>query len=245
MSFTILKICNVEERGLFRKLERASLKLVKTLEHLKFNDQCLQHSLLPTYSNIRTHDATARSQPLVVNFRKNLIQRQIDIEKGRLSEINLEITGLTAALKETCTTNLRYESFISFLDRIKEKTLIEQSSIHERKLCQLNGGRLPIKNDTYFYNLTDEKFSEDVKDAFKLGLGCHLRTKPSNLVKKMEIEKLYSTLKTKERLGELHITNDEILRTELKRYGLSNKPDFTKDVLTRDQYKKLKQIKSV
>ena len=48
----ILKILKNEEKTLFRNIERNKIKLIKAEEHIKFNEQCLQHNLLPTFTNI-------------------------------------------------------------------------------------------------------------------------------------------------------------------------------------------------
>ena len=52
LSLSILRACGPELKVLFRKLEDVNIKLIKAVEHRKFNEQCLQHDLLPNYTNI-------------------------------------------------------------------------------------------------------------------------------------------------------------------------------------------------
>jgi hypothetical protein len=51
------------------------LKILHKSMDLQFNRNCIQHNLLPIYTNIKVHDETAREEKLVLNFRKKLIER--------------------------------------------------------------------------------------------------------------------------------------------------------------------------
>ena len=47
-----LKFFSVEEKTLFRKIENFENKATRLRQHLRFNEQCLQHDLYPIYTNI-------------------------------------------------------------------------------------------------------------------------------------------------------------------------------------------------
>jgi hypothetical protein len=77
-----------------------------------------------------------------------------------------------------------------------------------------------------------------------MGMNCQLKGKRSQLDQMIEIEKLYNSIKTKSTAGEVAIANDEELRTDLKQVGLRNVIDHNKDILTKEQYQKLKTFRS-
>ena len=52
LSLCILRTSNTGIVKEYRKLENSKIKLVKAISHQKFNETCLQHSLLPKYTNI-------------------------------------------------------------------------------------------------------------------------------------------------------------------------------------------------
>jgi len=43
LSKIIIKVSNDEQKLIFRKLEKLSIKLTSTEQHILFNEQCLQH----------------------------------------------------------------------------------------------------------------------------------------------------------------------------------------------------------
>ena len=52
MSLIILRTAPLEQKNVFRECEQSFTKWIKATEHLKFYDQCIQHGLLPTFTNI-------------------------------------------------------------------------------------------------------------------------------------------------------------------------------------------------
>ena len=73
MSFTAFKYADNNEKIAFRKIERLKKKC-----HLQFNETCIINKMLPTYTNVNLHDGTARNEEFVLEFRLNLIKRQIE-----------------------------------------------------------------------------------------------------------------------------------------------------------------------
>jgi hypothetical protein len=64
--------------------------------------------------------------------------------------------------------------------------------------------------------LTDVTINSEMLKIFDLGIKCHLKTKVNHLSKKIELEKLYENIKSKEEKSEIIILNDEERRTDLK-----------------------------
>lgn len=78
MSFKILNFISKDTKQTFRKLEDSFEKMTKRKLDIVFNQNCLQHGLLPNYTNIKLHDEAARKEEFVLKFRQSLVQRQID-----------------------------------------------------------------------------------------------------------------------------------------------------------------------
>ena len=52
LSRCIINILSIEDKQIFRKLEKDKIKLIKAEQHIKFNEQCIQHNLFPIFTNI-------------------------------------------------------------------------------------------------------------------------------------------------------------------------------------------------
>ena len=78
MSFTAFKYADNNEKIAFRKIEKLKKKIIKLKCHLQFNETCIINKMLPTYTNVNLHDGAARNEEFVLEFRLNLIKRQIE-----------------------------------------------------------------------------------------------------------------------------------------------------------------------
>ena len=54
---------------------------------LQFNESCIQHKLLPVYTNVKVHDTTARDQKIVLDFRRRLLLRQINLHAEGIKDL--------------------------------------------------------------------------------------------------------------------------------------------------------------
>ena len=59
---------------------------------------------------------------------------------------------------------------------------------------------------------------------------------------KIEIEKLFNNIKAAEKVKKVTIKNEEGLTCELKRFGLKERRDFTKDLITKEEYNKIREF---
>jgi len=239
----ILRVSNKEQKTIFRKLEKFCIKLTNVEQHILFNEQCLQHNIFPVYTNIKLHDATTGAQKFVSGFRRNLIVTQIEQQKQEILKTQAQIDNEKLKLGNLVQCRLKFDAYMCFLSRLCERRTMEVRIKHERKLCQLYGEKLPTKEViSKVVNLTNIVIDNEINEILELGLNCHLKTKPSPLVKKIEIEKLYETIKRKSDDKKLKIVNDEMLRCELKRFGLRPSVDFNRDLLSKKQYGVLKEF---
>ena len=95
--------------------------------------------------------------------------------------------------------------------------------------------------DSYI-NLTEEEIDPAINRVFSLGMNCHLKTKFENNKTKIEIEKLFNNIKAAEKEKKVTIKNEERLTCELKRFGLKERRDFTKDLITKEEYNKIREF---
>ena len=244
LSRVILKNASENERKLFRNCEKLQMKLVNVEQHRKFNNECIQHDLLPIYTNIRLHDATAGSQRFVRNFRMELIKRQVTRQENEIKQLKVSLLESKNHLKQSCSSNLKFDAYMEFLNRLTDKQESLLQVKHNKKLCNLYDGSVPtMKTGSKVHNISGETIDDETLDILNLGLNCHLKTKTSSPTRKIEIEKLYEEVKAKERNGLVNIENDEGLQCELKRIGLQPIIDYNSDLLTKQQYKKLRELK--
>ena len=82
LSFTAFKYADNNEILAFRKIERLQNKIIKLKCHLQFNETCIINKMIPTYTNVYLHDDAARNEEFVLEFRLNLIKRQIEEISG-------------------------------------------------------------------------------------------------------------------------------------------------------------------
>ena len=128
--------------------------------------------------------------------------------------------------------NRRFQNKTSALKLYLDRTLVklqeELSNKHKEKLYTLYGGRLFIKQDrNTVINLSRVEISDAIHNIMKLGMNTHLKTRYDPHTTKIEIEKLYRSIKS--------IESD-------KRFGLRTHHDFSKDLLNKDAYKAVKDF---
>jgi hypothetical protein len=121
----------------------------------------------------------------------------------------------------------------------------EVTEVQSKKLVRLYGGPILQKqNRDSVVNLSNVELDQETVNVLSYGMNCHLRTKTDINRKKIEIEKLYSCIKDKEHSEKVTIEDNERLKGELKVFGLRNgNRDFNKDVLNKEQYLKLKELR--
>ena len=221
-SFVILRHATNEEKKIFRKIEKTSEKLTNAEQHVKFNEQCIQHDLLPKFTNIRLHNAEMGTQAFVKKFRRNLLLQESKKQEELVKSLREQLTYEKANLK-AIVTELRYEAFILFLSRLRRANETTVQIRHHKKLCHLYESELPyLQEQSKVINLSNTDIPEEIKNILQLGMNYNLKSKFSEIEKKIEIEKLYDNIKLNEKYKKLSINNDEQLRCELKQFRSSS-----------------------
>ena len=246
LSFTILRKSTDEVKCIFRNLERIQEKIVKTKCHLSFNETCVINKLLPTYTNIKTHDDAARRETFVNEFRLKLVERQIQEQKQAIAALQEEYDGKWRTFREILNSDLKCNAFQLFLERMRLKTFNQTAEIHRKKLVRLYGGPILLKqNHDSVINLSNIQLDQETQDIFSLGMNCHLKQRFDKTKKKVEIEMMYENIKEMQKSKKLVISDDNALKSELERFGMKNIRDNTRDLLTKEQYKKVKDFNNI
>ena len=60
---------------------------------------------------------------------------------------------------------------------------------------------------------------------------------------KVEIEKLFESVKQLESKDKVNIANEELLKCELQRFGLRERKDYSKDLITKEEHGEIKRFK--
>ena len=166
MSKIILNISDVKTKNIFRNSERIYGKLIRMRYHLRFNEACLQHNLLPIYTNIKLHDEAAKPQQFVTEFRRNLIANENEKQRSNIHQLESALDESLQELKE-CQSEMRFESCILFLHRRIQTLETELTIKHTNKLCSLYGGPVCLQQSKNSYiNLSDQAIPTDIQDVF-------------------------------------------------------------------------------
>ena len=233
LSITCFKTLQPHQRKTFRILEKLILKKVKLICHLEFNKTCLINKLLPTYTNLNLHDGAAKEEEFVLDFRKNLIERQSEEQENEITIVENQIAEAHVSLEETVQSPIKRQALMIFLERTKHATEKETKEKQHRKLCQLYGGNIFVKQTKdSIVNLSARTISKDLQEIFTMGFNFHLKSKYDILNRKAQIEKLFEDIKSKERNNIVEIEDESLLKTDLERFGMkqhhSNKAPLSK-----------------
>jgi len=195
LSTIILRKSPLNVKNSFRNLEKLKLKIVKLECHRSFNETCVINELLPTYTNVRLHDEAASTETFVSDFRKKLVERQIFEQSESISSITSDYHEALAQFRTILNSDLRYNAFLMFLDRISRRVRDRTSEIQHNKLVRMYGsGILQKQNKDSVVNLSSIEIDDDMKNIFSLGMNCHLRQKFNHIKKRVNVELLYDRI---------------------------------------------------
>ena len=86
-------------KQLVRRFERCSFKSIRAKCGQTFNSMCIREGLLPKYSNIKLHDASADNEPFTLEFRRSLIQRELTNASQKIHELEEEKAQILVTLQ--------------------------------------------------------------------------------------------------------------------------------------------------
>ena len=238
-----LKVCDSPTLSLFRKIEKLSLKRINLVSHRRFNETCYNNKLLPKYTNINLYDAAVREAPITYEYRHNLLVREIDTQTELIRSLDKEISGLNCEISVLLSSQVKMTAVEALLERVVVSRAASLEVTHAKKLTALYGGHILLKQPQEpVVNLCGTIIDEDLQRVFSLGMKCHMKTKYSAIQRKIELEKLYKQITDKKSEKILEIPDEELLKCELRRFGLRSPLRFDKSLITREEQKKIKEI---
>ena len=231
-----------EKKCVIRRVERLLIKEINLKYDLVFNETCINEGLLPTYTNIRLHNPAARHEGITVNFRRDLIKRQINLKKEELKNIEKHLEDAWTKYREIQLDDELRTRIGAALDNSVAHTKNITKNKTSKKLSKLYGGLviLPEHKNGYI-NLSDHSLTETEKDILNLGLNCHLQGKFSKLDKKVELETLYNSLIKLQDKAKVTINDD--LRDQLRAEGTKRRHYGKSNLLTREQRQTAKELR--
>jgi len=226
-------------------VEKLRMKIIKLQCHRSFNETCLINRLLPTYTNVRLHDEAATTETFVNDFKLKLVERQISEQSESITSVTCEYNRALDQFRSLVNSDLRYNAFLMFLERISDRTRENISETQNRKLVQMYGAPiLQRQTKDSVINLSSVDLDDEIKNIFSLGMNCHLRQKFDHIKKRVSVEILYNNISDLSSSKKILVENDEVLRSELERFGLRKNRNFHSDLLSSDQYRKVKEFSS-
>ena len=205
-----------------RKLEKTLKKLANCEQAVIFNQTCLKENILPKYSNIKTHDPAARNEAFTLEYRKQLVHRQIGEKKVQQSRLLDQLTDLFSSLRNFRLAEDRHQQIKTALHNLREHSREIAKSNILKKLNHLYNGTitLPQQSDGYI-NLSKHILTEQQKQVLNLGLNCHLQPKFDETDKKAELEMLYESILNLNKQGK--ITINPSLHEQLQAEGTKHR----------------------
>ena len=91
----LLHAAPADLKKMFRDLEKIKKKLINNNWSIRFNTICMKENIMPNYSYFKLHDQAATTLESTIDFRWQLVERQIE-EKKKLTQIqNSEVLKIT------------------------------------------------------------------------------------------------------------------------------------------------------
>ena len=110
----------------YRRIEKQKLRIVKLKSHLSFNETCIINNMLQTYTNVKLQDDAAREETFVLDFRKKMVEGQIEEEKEEIVKEESDSNQQLEDFRDLLQSDLRYKAFIKLF--IKNKCKASQST---------------------------------------------------------------------------------------------------------------------
>ena len=245
LSYSILNNCSVQIRTAYRNCERMLLRITSVASHLSFNETCVNNDILPIYTNVNLHNEAVRGDTLVHDFRYKLIAREIEQQQSQLSQLRIDYQGLLGSLESETQNETELEALKALLGRNQQKKLDELREKHTRKLVNIYGPSILLKQQRdSVINLSDVAIEEELRKIMTLGINFHVKGKFEEKKRKVEVEVFYENVREKVRSNDLTIAEEDAFKCELERFGTKRVLDRTHDIITKDQYRKIKEFRS-
>ena len=157
-----------------REFERIQKKICRHKMSIMFNEICINEEMLPKYTYFKLHDPAAHKHSSTLEYRRDLVKRQITLSKNNIHSLNLESQKIRNNLESSITPEQLHE-LDNRLSVIINKSDYEHKLTLQKKLNNLYKGHLLIPNNVdKFINPSDCNLTPQQKDFLNLGPNYHL-----------------------------------------------------------------------
>ena len=108
----VLRLLSPEERRIFRNVENIKKKITNASFAVIFNRTCIRENLLPNFTNIRLYDRAVQQSKLTQEFRKKLVEEEIQRKKELLRNLYVEYSEAFEKLKSITNVDIRNDVFL-------------------------------------------------------------------------------------------------------------------------------------
>ena len=122
-----------------RRLEKCFLKLQKTELSCAFNRTCLTENILPKYTNIKLHDMAANREDFTKEFRRQLVERQLEAGKQELVKLREENEQRRTAIANKITDDTLRNNILQTINNNAEKVRQQTHKTMLKKLQKFVG----------------------------------------------------------------------------------------------------------
>ena len=190
-----LRRLSEEERRVFRVLESTKKKITNAHFAVIFNQTCINENLLPHFTNIRLYDRAVQHSEPTLQFRRKLIEDEVNRKKQLLRDLYVQYSEALVQLDAEHVEDSVRDSILAALAQLAAEHYDVVRTRVQRKLSRLYGSKIVVpESKDCFINLSDHTLSDDEKELLNLGLNCHFLPKVSRQKKRAELELLYQQI---------------------------------------------------
>ena len=239
----VLKKINSDLISKYRNVERDFKKNVTIKADITYLKFCATNQLFPRCTDFRLSDPSAQDEPCTLNYKKNLIEREIMKKQKEQACLNVACSKGILKLSRNMS-QLKFYACVFLLQRTSRQYESDKLAVHQRKLNQLYGSKayLPqYKNNVY--NISSYEPNMHEMAVLNRGLNFSVKKKNEPFMAKVEMEKLMYNIISKERASKVDISNVSDLKIKLKHFAIRNTNDESKQNLSPDGYRALKSLR--
>ena len=228
----------------YRKVENEYKKLLKLNADIRYLEFCSTNQLLPSFTNFRLYDVTAHHEKETINFKRKLLEREIEKHHVNAAEVKKTLMRSIVNLSSV-TSPMKFHAAINLLKRIGSQFESDTLYKHRRKLKSLYGSEVFLpENKSIITNLSNQNLSETELSVLSKGLKFGLKTKIDPIEAKIGVERLFFDISTKELNGSVTVSEKSDLKIKLKHYAIRNNTDSSRQNLTPAESQALKSLRS-
>ena len=234
-----------EQRSAFRKVEKLTKQYTKIKSDLKYLNFCSVNQILPKFTNFKLYDVSAENDKNTIDFKRRLLQREIDKKEQALVTCGRE-SGTTIVHMMRSMPCLRFYSSFLFLQRLLKQYECDILHKHMNKLRQLYAGSVVLpESKNNIINLSSYQLTQQEENLLNHGLNFSIKSKINPVTAKIEMEKLFFDVKCNESQRKIEIHDEADLKVKLQNFAIKNTTDHSNDSITKEERAALNNLKTI